>query len=312
MPDNLYHHANQSNFPSDWADLRKDLAAMPAEELAEEMEHIWASMTEETYDDAVICAYLDELDRKAPMPEMPDVEEAYANFQQLFRDPPQKNKRNIGSNPPKRIFKFRRLLHTALVAVISVLCILGCMITAQAFGIDVLGAMAHWTEEVFSFGVIHVGSIEDSLSADATCEPSQEGQSTILPEELEYTSLQEALEALDITEIVIPAHFPEGYDICDISVMNNDNADVFTLCANYEGSDGSILSIVIARYSNEPTVQVQKTDSPVDTIVICGVTYYLIENNRNYTMAWFTEHYECYISGSDQKILREIANSMYE
>ena len=54
MPDNLYHHANQSNFPSDWADLRKDLAAMPAEELAEEMEHIWASMTEETYDDAVI------------------------------------------------------------------------------------------------------------------------------------------------------------------------------------------------------------------------------------------------------------------
>ena len=37
-----------------------------------------------------------------------------------------------------------------------------------------------------------------------------------------------------------------------------------------------------------------------------------IENNVNYTLAWVTEHYECFIFGSNPDILREMANSIFE
>lgn len=53
------------------------LNQMSPAELEEEMERALDAMTEETYDPAVISAYLEAMDRKAPMPTPPDPEEAY-------------------------------------------------------------------------------------------------------------------------------------------------------------------------------------------------------------------------------------------
>ena len=51
-------------------------ASMSPSEIAEEMEARLGAMTEETYDPDVIDAYLDELDRRAPMSYTFDVEKS--------------------------------------------------------------------------------------------------------------------------------------------------------------------------------------------------------------------------------------------
>ena len=60
--------------------LAKRLAEMPASQVAQEMEQALGTMTRETYDAAIIDAYLDELDRKAPMPEFPEEKAAWDAF----------------------------------------------------------------------------------------------------------------------------------------------------------------------------------------------------------------------------------------
>ena len=61
------------------ATLAKRLAVMPASQVAQEMEQVLGTMTPETYDAAIIDAYLDELDRKSPMPEFPEEKTAWAH-----------------------------------------------------------------------------------------------------------------------------------------------------------------------------------------------------------------------------------------
>ena len=55
---------------------RSELEQLSPEELAQAMEQALDDMTEDTYDQAVIHAYLDALGATAPMPAAPDVEES--------------------------------------------------------------------------------------------------------------------------------------------------------------------------------------------------------------------------------------------
>lgn len=54
-----------------------------------------------------------------------------------------------------------------MVAAIEITCMFATMMTAQATGVDVFGAMARWTQDVFSFGRI----VPDSQVSD---DPTQE------------------------------------------------------------------------------------------------------------------------------------------
>ena len=306
MATNLTHRADRPNLPNGRVDSLGDLDAMSAVELAEALEYALDAMTEEDYDEAVIDAYLDALDRKAPMPEIPDAAAAYAGFQQRLRDL-QPNAAPLtarkSANPSSR---FRHILRAGLIAAVAVLLMLGGMITAQATGIDVFGAFARWTENVFSLGPVRGNGI-----GDITNEPSQE---PLPDQQLEYTSLQEALDDYGITEVTAPTWFPEGYMLTGLSVANFEGIGRFTLSARY-GNDGCRLRIEIMRYTNEPVKQVEKSDAIVESTEINGITFHFIENTDNHTVAWVTEHYECYILGPYNMgidVLREIVYSMFD
>lgn len=77
--------SNQENPPiwlsADSGNLSSHFAAMSASEIAQELEQILSAMTEETYDAAIIDAYLDELDCRAPSPELPSESDAWNSFQ---------------------------------------------------------------------------------------------------------------------------------------------------------------------------------------------------------------------------------------
>lgn len=306
MATNLTHRADRPNLPNGRVDPPGDLDAMSAVELAEALECALDAMTEEDYDEAVIDAYLDALDRKAPMPEIPDTAAAYAGFQQRLRDLQPNGAPLTARASAKPSGRFRHILRAGLIAAAAILLMLGGMITAQAAGIDVFGAFARWTENVFSFGSVRGNGIGDTAN-----EPSQ---APIFEQGLEYSSLQEALDDYGITEITAPTWFPQGYTLNELLVTSFEGIDRFTLSANYK-NDERLLSIEIMRYTDEPIQQVEKTDTIVESIEINGITFHFIENTDNYTVAWATEHYECHIVGAHNMsidILREMVGSMFD
>lgn len=302
MANKYDNRAGRPNLPSDCVDLPEDLDSLSAVELADKLEHALDAMTEGTYDEAVIDAYLEALDRKAPMPEMRSTGEAYADFQRTLR--------NIQPEPEpvptKRPRRFRTVLRTALAAALVVACIFGGMLTAQAAGIDVFGAIARWTEDLFSFGNIPSHGAEDT-------EKPKLGYAG-MPESGQFDSLQDALDYYGITEVKAPTWLPDSYELTKISVTDIPGSDYFFLDATYENDDTTIC-FNIRRYADIPEQQVEKEGTVVGTFEFHGITFSMIENSHNRIIAWTTEQYECYISGAydlDQNVLQEIACSMFE
>lgn len=81
MDSPLKHHFESAERP-DCLDVSPErLNPMTAAQLERELEAALEAMTEAEYDPAVIDAYLDALDRKAPMPDHTDARTAYAGFQ---------------------------------------------------------------------------------------------------------------------------------------------------------------------------------------------------------------------------------------
>lgn len=158
------------------------LDSMSASELADAMEQAVDAMTEETYDPAVIDAYLEALDGKIPVPDDLNTKASYSDF--LTRLQPLA----AAEEPRSRYLKRgRKLFRTFLVAALISACLLGSMAIAQAAGINVLGAIAHWTDSVFGFG---------SLSSDHTpSNPSKTAYTAALdiPEEYEKSGSHRAL-----------------------------------------------------------------------------------------------------------------------
>lgn len=116
-------------------------------ELADALEQLLDSMSEETYDPELVAAYLEALEKKAPIMEPPpDPRVAQAAFLRRL-DPLQAKETDPGARSAKGRGWRRGLVTVA--ATMAVL--LALMIGAQAAGIDVFGNLARWTEETIHF-----------------------------------------------------------------------------------------------------------------------------------------------------------------
>ena len=298
--DKRYGRAGQSG---DDVGLREKLDKMSAAELTKAMELALDTMTEDTYSAELIDAYLEALERKSPIADEPDVEEAYAGFQRHLRQ------LVLDSSDcpavPAKPRGIRRAVRIGLVAAIAIICMFGCMIVAQAAGADVFGAMARWTDTVFSFG-----KITSDGAVDTPLNPSEAEPGRIVDEEAEYATLQDALDALGIAEVQEPAWFPEDYVLNKIDIMSVGDKGDFYLRAEY-AADERLVSFIVRSYTGEPGMQIEKTETPVKTFESGGVVFYLIENINNYTVAWATEQFACYIAGAIPDELVQIASSIY-
>lgn len=210
--------------------------------------------------------------------------------------------------PPERKVRFNRLRHAAVVAAAAIACMLAVIVTAQAAGIDVFGAIARWTKDVFSFGQIS----PDSVVTDSFDRSVGENKIGMPAPEQKFSSLQEALDAYGMTEVHEPHWLPEGYTMSEVDTMHSNDPPTETYYVAYAYKDNYI-QIDIIRCIGVPTMQVEKTDTFVETIEQNGITFYLIENTNSYTITWCTEEYEYYISGKLGKdVLWEIAASMLQ
>ena len=208
--------------------------------------------------------------------------------------------------PSKHVVRFSRMWRTALVAAVAIACMFAAMVTVQAAGVDVFGAMARWTQDVFSFGQI----APDSQVSD---DPGQEtvGQGVEAPS-TEFASLQEAFDAYGMTEVHEPAWLPEGYALEELDAMCLDDPFLRTFEVAYTDGEGFI-GIGIMSYEGQPATQVQKIDGPVKSVGKNGLMFYYIENSVGHMIAWYTDQYEYYLSSDEgDDILWKIVDSMFE
>lgn len=295
-------HGRPSNCPTDGNVFTKMLEAMTEEELTDGLNEALETMTEENYDSALIDAYLAALDRKAPMPEVPDTDTSFANFKnRMLLTFPAEKVRDV--RPRRRV---QSIWRAGLIAALTIICLMGCMVVAQAAGVDVFGAIARWTDEVFSLGTIH-----SSGADDGTMNPSLADNGVSSSNKTTYTSLQNALDDYGITEIHEPTWIPEGYSLNDVEVLCMPNGTLWHLSAEY--SNGfEFLLFEVESYQSKPNSQIEKNNAPVEILPAEGITIYLLENINNNVAVWATEHYEYSVSGSVEKAeLQEIVLSAY-
>ena len=293
-------HTEQTDQPIHFDVSPERLDAMSPAELAGELEQALDEMTEDTYDAAVIDAYLDALDRRTPMPESPDSEAAYRRLQTTLQGAVLQTQDQTAAS---RTSAARRkgLLRIGLGAAITTACLFSGMVAAQAAGVDVFGTLARWTRSAFSFGNIQSG------------DPAQQANISSMPADLpaEYQELWSELEARGVSSFMFPTYIPDGFQIegSDLYIQPDwDEIDFATWYVN--GEDSFSFNIL---YSGETNRVYEKDDQNVELYKAGNVEYYIFSNNGRNVAAWYVDNLEyslkTTLSVSD---LKSIINSMYQ
>lgn len=275
-----------------------------------------ASPEQEAYVDALKEAII-EKENETPTGFFPDPDQQWQQFithylpyaeEAAFEPDPAESAAPEHSSQPspevplKRTRRPGRIWRTLLVAAAAVGCMFAVMVTAQASGVDVFGAMARWTEDVFSFKLAPSDSeVTDKFKKD-TADVQQQN----------YSSLQEALDAYGITQVHEPAKFPIGF-VMDICVVEHSDVPLSLVFHADYVNDHDRMAIDIMSYEGEPAILIQKRNERPETIEFDGITFYLLENNSSSVVAWHDNTYEYYVSGKlSRDILWETAIAMIE
>lgn len=255
---------------------REQLDSMSVAELLELLESINGTMTEDNFDDELVEACLDAIDRKSPMPEYPSKDESLKAFEAKLH--------TAGGTEPELMVRRprHRFARVGLIAAIVAVCLFSGMIAVQAAGIDVLGAVARWTDSVFGF------------------EPNEEKTA----QEVVPSSFEECMELL-------APKVPEGFIMAEpISFQDYATGYKEGGIDYYNDTDYIMLTIIEAPDGNGSLYE--KDDNEVEIIDIGNCRFYIFSNNANSVAAWRYHQYECGISTSlDRDTLISILRDSY-
>lgn len=246
------------------------LDAMTTAELTEGLEALCETMSEENYNGVLVGAYLDALDRKAPVPYAPSAEESHAAF--LRRIGGLSGEGGVRGRSRRAS---RRLFRGGLVAAVLVVCLFSGMVAAQAAGVDVFGSIARWTGSLFSFGGPQAGYATPAPSAAPQPELTEEYLESLLP--------------------VVP----EGFEV------DNTYSSVDASGAGY-GSitylrEQDYIIFAIEQFINDGSGLYEKDSHEVISLSIGGVEYFIFDNNGITTVAWQIGDLECGIFSNLEK-----------
>lgn len=106
-------------------------------------------------------------------------------------------------------------------------------------------------------------------------------------EELEFTSLQEALDAYGITEPLVPKWLPEGFESRDVIISVD--PDFIRIIAVYQYGEKEI-KVTVRRYNSEDALErfsLEKQEGQQDTkYTKDGVVHSIAQNNAACTASW--------------------------
>ena len=282
MPENRTHPVNRSP-KEDSSQINEHLNNMPIDKLTDALADMWDAADDFTYSAAEMDACLEKIEQTEVAPEF-DVDASLNRFLD-------KHSRLVecASRTSKKSRPNTSRWKPSIAAAIAVLVVLGSLVTVQAFGIDVFGAIARWTDETFRF----TSSLQNSADPDSDTQNSN-NQSP----DGEYTSLRDALDACGIKQNVIPQQLPNGFELAKVSVYSLPSQ--VEIEAMYTSND-RIFSLVIFRYNSPEVVGQTIFEKDSEDMILYdknGITYYIMSNNQQLTAVWMPQELlTCTITG---------------
>ena len=230
-----------------------------------------AEETEAFFD--AVAEVIVERENEHPTGRLPNVDDAWNEFQTLYNTSenlsqidqdegkPIPNPRESAPKIPRRsaFSSPRRLLPIAATVALTIVLTIGGMVGAQASGLNVFGALAEWTDEIFHF-------VPSSPSDSDTVK----------------SSLQEH----GIPEELAPTWVPERFEFQRVDSTSNEEG-VSSTVGYTSGND--TLCIEIGKY-NDPAYLVnwgyQKDSNNVETFISHERKFYIFTNLERTVATW--------------------------
>lgn len=292
-------------------DSQKDYSGfdrMSTEMLEEILRADFESSSDEKSDlDAIlyIMEVIAKRNQEAGNREYTDAEQAWKSFNENYRFDMEaawyEDEKDLAVKPEtttskkEKPKKTKRLLHRCIgFAAVIVLVICCASFTPNAVGYNFWQIFAQWTSETFGFTSKHAGQQP---------EPADKAN-------VEYSSLQEALNAYGIQEKLVPTWIPENYELQTVKVTETPKVTCFI--ASYQNEDKYITVEVNNIYDGNYTT-FEKNDSVVEVIKTDGIKHYIMTNLEGDTVTWHNGKNECYIiSAVSRDELKKMIQSIYE
>lgn len=253
-------------------------------------------MDKEEIDTDLIDAILKMLDERVPTPEPPETpEESLRQFREKYA--PLLD--DVDEEKPRPV----RRRHVLRYAAAACICAVMFLAAAQANGMDLIGQFLEWGEETF---------VIRGRSGQMVLDDVPEG---------EYASVEEAADAFEITDPVVPKWVPARYHVQSVRVKELDGAvditaryvtdgEEKTILKIYKASDDSIVGGSAADIHSEHTSTILEPDSYEKG----GIKFLLANNNSQHRATWETGACTCSINGdlSRKEIIRMIDSIFLE
>lgn len=171
--------------------------------------------------------------------EAPDVEQAWSRFQQLMEEAetedcplqaPTHQQQDIPVKKNRGIFRYIAVAAACIVIVFAML------ITVQAAGVNILGALATWTDSNFRFTNVPEESTQRVFSSDSA-----------------DSDLKKALAEMEIPTSFAPTWIPEGYSMTELKKSWMGTID-FVYASYTKPGYHKILTITIDKYANSDDI----------------------------------------------------------
>lgn len=235
------------------------LSKMSPAEIVNEMENIFLNNNSDDMDIDRLEAYLEYLDKVAPVEVTVDSYEQFAEkHASLLAES------HADWKPPRR--KKAVIRRAWLVA--AILCVL---IGAGSMAYAGYTPFAQWVNETLSFNRSPDGS---------------------------YTSLQESLDAYGVKEKLVPKWLPTAYYIAEVEVFETEVTNTFfAQYASIDNPDDTMTITVRENLQSDRQVMYEKDSASADEILVGGISYYVSQDDVYTTITWALGPYECTISG---------------
>ena len=240
---------------------------------------------------------------KERQPGSPSWQQARSDFDKYYNTPDGKGQQlypmeaSQGDVPlkTKKPGKIIRLVAT-VAAVLAVV----FLTVPPALGYsDVWDMVARWTDDVLK--PKHIASsegIDEPLQAEIY---------------LNNTTLQEALEAYQITIPVVPTYYPDGYLLEDITVRERSDIGEILFYATFRNDEYDPLVISITQRQSLHTRTYEKNTNYIEAYTVNGVSHTIFSNNNVLSSIWYIDNFECSITANIPiEEMKEMIYSIYE
>lgn len=252
-----------------------------------------------------ILEIMEKREKENPTGRLPDIDQAWADFQQYYEIPEGEGQSLYpGSGEPSAnpaaAFKAKRYPRPrkALVIAAILIVLFGGMLTAQASGINVFGALGQWTEETFHFNFF---SVEETQTGN-----KDNSEDT--------SAFQKAAATCGIPQSMVPAWSPKGFEVSEPQIDSIENYMDSIISVYTNEKEGRSFSVSITRYYDEQYIEAisyEKDNQMVRSYESGEKIFYIMSNLGDLSAVWTDGVYVEMITGQlEMDELTKIIDSM--